>query len=248
MTAANAGSGVVSVIIPALNEEEPITDVVRAVAATNIPPDIIVVDNGSTDQTAKRARAAGARVIAEPQRGYGRACAAGIRALCPECDIVVFLDGVGSNCPEIINQLVDPIVSGKYDFVIGSRTRGQREPGSMNFQQVVSGRMAGLILRVLYGVRYTDMCPFRAIRRDALGRLGMREPTYGWNIEMQMRAARAGLCILEVPVNHRCRTGGQSKVSGTLRGTFVAGARIIATLLRVALERKAFDTNASTTI
>ena len=248
MTAANARSGVVSVIIPALNEEEPITDVVRAVAATNIPRDIIVVDNGSTDQTAKRARAAGVRVIAKPQRGYGRACAAGIRALCPECDIVVFLDGDGSDCPEFINQLVDPIVSGKYDFVIGSRARGQREPGSMNFQQVVSGRMAGLILRVLYGVRYTDMCPFRAIRRDALGRLGMREPTYGWNIEMQMRAARAGLCILEVPVNHRCRTGGQSKVSGTLRGTFVAGARIIATLLRVALERKAFDTNASTTI
>jgi hypothetical protein len=124
-----------------------------------------------------------------------------------------------------------------HDFVIGSRTRGQREPGSMNFQQIVSGRMAGLILRVLYGVRYTDMCPFRAIRRDALSRLGMREPTYGWNIEMQMRAARAGLRILEVPVNHRCRTGGQSKVSGTLRGTFVAGARIIATLLRIALER-----------
>ena len=238
MTAANAGSGVVSVIIPALNEEEPITDVVRAVAATNIPRDIIVVDNGSTDQTAKRARAAGARVIAEPQRGYGRACAAGIRALCPECDIVVFLDGDGSDCPEFINQLVDPIVSGKYDFVIGSRARGQREPGSMNFQQVVSGRMAGLILRVLYGVRYTDMCPFRAIRRDALERLAMREQTYGWNIEMQMRVARAGLRILEVPVNHRCRTGGQSKVSGTLRGTFVAGARIIATLMRIAAEKK----------
>ena len=238
MTAANAGSGVVSVIIPALNEEEPITDVVLAVAATNIPRDIIVVDNGSTDQTAKRARAAGARVIAEPQRGYGRACAAGIRALCPECDIVVFLDGDGSDCPEFINQLVDPIVSGKYDFVIGSRARGQREPGSMNFQQVVSGRMAGLILRVLYGVRYTDMCPFRAIRRDALERLAMREQTYGWNIEMQMRVARAGLRILEVPVNHRCRTGGQSKVSGTLRGTFVAGARIIATLMRIAAEKK----------
>jgi glycosyltransferase involved in cell wall biosynthesis len=248
MTAANAESGAVSVIIPALNEEEPIKDVVRAVAGTEIPRDIIVVDNGSTDQTAERARAAGARVITEPQRGYGRACAAGIRALCPKCEIVVFLDGDGSDCPEFINQLVDRIVSGKYDFVIGSRTRGQREPGSMNFQQIVSGRMAGLILRVLYGVRYTDMCPFRAIRRDVLERLGMREQTYGWNIEMQMRAARAGLRILEVPVNHRCRTGGQSKVSGTLRGTLVAGARIIATLLRVALERKAFDTNASTTI
>jgi glycosyltransferase involved in cell wall biosynthesis len=237
MTAANPESGAVSVIIPALNEEEPITDVVRAVAGTEIPRDIIVVDNGSTDQTAERARAARARVIVEAQRGYGRACAAGIRALYPECDIVVFLDGDGSDCPEFMNQLVDPIVSGKYDFVIGSRTRGQREPGSMNFQQIVFGRMAGLILRVLYGVRYTDMCPFRAIRRDALERLGMREQTYGWNIEMQMRAARAGLRILEVPVNHRCRTGGQSKVSGTLRGTLVAGARIIATLLRVALEK-----------
>jgi glycosyltransferase involved in cell wall biosynthesis len=238
MTAANAESGAVSVIIPALNEEEPITDVVRAVAVTEIPRDIIVVDNGSTDQTAERARAAGARVIAEPQRGYGRACAAGIRALCPECDIVVFLDGDGSDCPELMHRLVDPIVNGTHDFVIGSRTRGQRESGSMNFQQIVSGRIAGLILRLLYGTRYTDMCPFRAIRRDALGRLGMRESTYGWNIEMQMRAARAGLRILEVPVNHRCRIGGQSKVSGTLRGTFVAGARIIATLMRIAAEKR----------
>jgi hypothetical protein len=121
--------------------------------------------------------------------------------------------------------------------VIGSRTRGKRESGSMSFQQIFSGRIAGLILRLLYGVRYTDMCPFRAIRRDALERLGMREQTYGWNLEMQMRAARTGLRILEVPVNHRCRTGGRSKVSGTLRGTFVAGSRIIATLLRIACER-----------
>jgi len=121
--------------------------------------------------------------------------------------------------------------------VIGSRTRGKRERGSMNFQQVFAGRVAGLLLGLLYGVRYSDMCPFRAIRRGALARLGMKEPTYGWNLEMQMRAARAGLRILEIPVNHRCRTGGESKVSGTLRGTFVAGARIIATLFRVAFER-----------
>ena len=129
-------------------------------------------------------------------------------------------------------------MAGTHDFVIGSRTRGKREPGSMNFQQIFSGRIAGLITQFLYGVRYTDMCPFRAIRRDALERLSMKEKTYGWNLEMQMRAARAGLRILEVPVNHRCRTGGQSKVSGTVRGTFVAGARIIATLLRIAFERK----------
>jgi len=227
-----------SVIIPALNEEESIMGVVRAVAATNAAGEIIVVDNGSSDRTAERAHAAGARIMAEPRRGYGCACAAGVRALSPECEIVVFLDGDGSDCPEFMKQLVEPIFAGKYDFVIGSRTRGQRETGSMNFQQIVSGRIAGAISRFLYGVRYTDMCPFRAIRRDALARLGMREQTYGWNLEMQMRAARVGLRILEVPVDHRCRTGGRSKVSGTLRGTFVAGGRIIATLLRVALEQK----------
>ena len=227
----------ISVIIPALNEEEPIADVIRAVAATKIPHEVIVVDNGSTDRTADRARAAGARVVAEPRRGYGRACAAGICALSPQSDVVVFLDGDGSDCPEFMDRLVDPIVAGTHDFVIGSRTRGQREPGSMNAQQIYAGRFAGWLLLILYGVRYTDMCPFRAIRRHALERLGMREKTYGWNLEMQMRAARAGLRILEVPVNHRCRAGGKSKVSGTLRGTFVAGARIMATFLRVAIER-----------
>jgi glycosyltransferase involved in cell wall biosynthesis len=223
----------VSVIIPALNEEEPIAGVVGEVAATNVPVEIIVVDNDGTDRTAQRAREAGARVVKAP-RGYGRACAAGVAALRPECDIVVFLDGDGSDCPEFITQLVGPIAAGTHDFVIGSRTRGQREAGSMNFQQVLSGRIAGAVLRWLYGVRYTDMCPFRAIRRDALERLGMREQTYGWNLEMQMKAARSRLRILEIPVNHRRRAGGESKVSGTLRGTFVAGARIIATLVRVA--------------
>jgi glycosyltransferase involved in cell wall biosynthesis len=225
----------VSVIIPALNEEEPIAGVVRECLATGLPGDVIVVDNGSTDCTAERAREAGARVVAAP-RGYGRACAAGVRALAPECDIAVFLDGDGSDVPALMNQLVDPIARGTHDFVIGSRTRGQRQPGSMNFQQILSGRIAGLIVRLLYGVRYTDMCPFRAIRRDALAKLDMREQTYGWNLEMQMKAARAGLRILEIPVNHRRRAGGESKVSGTLRGTFVAGARIMATLVRVALE------------
>ena len=182
-------------------------------------------------------REGGAKVISEPRRGYGRACAAGIRSLSLECDVVVSLDGDGSDCPELMNQLIDPIAAEKYDFVIGSRTRGQRERGSMNAQQIFAGRFAGWLLSILYGVRYTDMCPFRAIRRDALERLGMREKTYGWNLEMQMRAARAGLRILEVPVNHRCRAGGKSKVSGTMPGTFVAGARILATFLRVMLER-----------
>ena len=227
----------VCVVIPALNEEEPIVGVVRECLATGLPREVIVVDNGSSDRTAERAAAAGARVVSEPTPGYGRACAAGVRTLPPECDVVVFLDGDGSDCPEFMSQLVEPIQRGEQDFVIGSRTRGQRERGSMNFQQVFAGRVAGWLLRLLYGVSYSDMCPFRAIRRDALDRLGMKEVTYGWNLEMQMRAARAPLRVLEIPVNHRCRAGGESKVSGTLRGTFVAGTRIIATLFRVAFER-----------
>ncbi|HZR05924.1 MAG TPA: glycosyltransferase family 2 protein [Candidatus Udaeobacter sp.] len=223
----------VSVIIPALDEEEPIAAVVRECLATGLPNEVIVVDNGSTDRTAERALGAGARVVTAP-RGYGRACAAGVRALSPECDIVVFLDGDGSDVPAFMSQLVEPVTRGTHDFVIGSRTRGQREPGSMNLQQIFAGRLAGLILRVLYRARYTDMSPFRAIRRDALERLDMREQTYGWNLEMQMKAARDGLRVLEIPVNHRRRAGGESKVSGTFRGSFVAGMRIVATLVRVA--------------
>jgi glycosyltransferase involved in cell wall biosynthesis len=227
----------VSVVIPALNEEEPIAGVVRECLATGVPAEVIVVDNGSTDRTAERAREAGAHVITA-QRGYGRACAAGARAVSQSRDgIVVFLDGDGSDIPAFIPQLVEPITRGTHDFVIGSRTRGQRETGSMNFQQILSGRIAGRITQLLYGVRYTDMCPFRAIRSDALAKLDMREETYGWNLEMQMKAARAGLRIVEIPVNHRHRTGGESKVSGTLRGTFVAGTRIITTLFRVAASR-----------
>src|SRR2546429_8105203 len=136
-----------------------------------------------------------------------------------------------------MKQLVDPIAAGTYDFVIGSRTRGQREPGSMNLQQIFAGRLAGWLMSILYDVRYTDMCPFRAIRRDALEKLSMKEETYGWNLEMQMKAARARLRVLEVPVNHRCRAGGISKVSGTLRGTFDAGVRIIVTFVRIALAK-----------
>ncbi|MDQ2974453.1 MAG: glycosyltransferase family 2 protein [Acidobacteriota bacterium] len=235
----------VSVVIPALNEEDSIAAVVRAVPR-EIAGEVIIVDNGSTDRTAERALEACARVVSEPQRGYGRACRAGVGAVGSDCEIIVFLDADGSDCPELIERLVLPIITGSHDFVIGSRTRGEREPGSMNFQQVFAGRIAGWLLRLLYGVRYTDMCPFRAIRREALDHLGMREETYGWNLEMQMRAARSGLRILEVPVNHRRRTGGESKVSGTLRGTFLAGGRILMTLARVALERRAQRPSAST--
>ena len=146
----------VSVVIPALNEEEPIADVVRACLATGIPREVIVVDNGSTDATAERATRAGARVVTAP-RGYGRACAAGVAAVSAECEIIVFLDGDGSDCPELMESLVGPITDGTYDFVIGSRTRGKREPGSMNAQQVFAGYLAGWLIRPLYGVKYTDM-------------------------------------------------------------------------------------------
>jgi glycosyltransferase involved in cell wall biosynthesis len=223
----------ISVVIPALNEEEPIAEVVRAVACQDVD-EIIVVDNGSTDRTAERAGRAGARVVSEPQPGYGRACRAGVKAVRPDTDIVVFLDGDGSDCPELMDRIVGPIIAGTHDFVIGSRLRGVREAESMNAQQVLAGRIAGFLIQRLYGVRYTDMCPFRAIRRDVLERLNMREETYGWNLEMQMRAAEAGLRILEVPVDHRRRAGGQSKVSGNLKASIVAGARILVTFVRIA--------------
>jgi glycosyltransferase involved in cell wall biosynthesis len=226
----------ISIVIPALDEEEPIAGVVREAIGTGLPREVIVVDNESTDRTAERARAAGARVVSAP-RGYGRACAAGVAAISPDCEVIVFLDGDGSDCPDLMPELIQPIARGEYDFVIGSRIRGHREPGSMHAQQIFAGRLVGWLIRPLYGVSYTDMCPFRAIRRDCLERLDMREQTYGWNLEMQMKAARAGLRVLEVPVSHRCRTGSVSKVSGTLRGTFLAGFRIIATFVRIAFNR-----------
>ena len=206
---------------------------VRAIPRA-VVDEVLVVDNGSTDATAQRARAAGARLVSEPRRGYGRACQAGIAAVAADCEIIAFLDGDGSDCPELLPLLIEPILAGKQDFVIGSRIRGRREPGSMNPPQLIAGWLAGLLLRLLYGVRYSDMCPFRAIRRDALQQLGMAEETYGWNLEMQMRAARAGLRILEVPVDHRNRRGGRSKVSGNLSGSLKAVGRIVWTFQRLA--------------
>ncbi len=226
----------VSVIIVALNEEAAIGEVVRKVLR-DIADEIIVVDNGSTDRTAEVAEAAGSRVVTEPKHGYGRAFQAGLRSISPDCEIVVFLDGDGSDYPEMMNRLVEPIIEGTHDFVVSSRTRGQRERGSMNWHQVFAGYLVGFFLRLLYGVRSTDMGPFRAIRRDALERLNMREETYGWPLEMQMRAARAHLRTLEVPVDYRRRAGGQSKIAGTVRGSILAATRILATLARIALER-----------
>ena len=232
----------VAVVIPTLNEEEPIGEVIRAVPRAAVD-EVIVVDSGSEDRTVERARAAGARVIVVQQRGYGRACAAGARAA-RDCSVLVFLDGDGSDRPELVPLLLAPILSDTHDFVIATRTRGEREPGSMNALQIAAGYGAGALTRALYGVAYTDMCAFRAIRREALERLAMREMTYGWNLEMQMRAARAGLRVLEVPVAYRRRLGGASKVSGTVTGTVKAALRIGVTFARVACERRSRDHSA----
>ncbi len=223
----------VCVVIPTLNEAEAIGGVIAEIPR-DLAADIVVADSGSRDGTQGAAWAAGARVLELNQRGYGLACARAADSAGPDCDIVVFLDGDGADRADLMHRLVDPIRAGTHDFVIASRTRGVRDPGAMSAHQVLAGHAAGFGMRLLYGVRYSDMCAFRAIRRDALAALDMREMTYGWNIEMQMKAARAGLRILEVPVSYRCRAGGESKVAGSLRGTVRAGWRIVTTFARVA--------------
>ncbi len=229
----------VCVVIPVLNEEESIAGVIA-----RIPPDavdeIIVADGGSKDRTAEIAKQMGARVL-DAGKGYGRACMEGALAAGDGCRIAVYIDGDGSDFPEELPKLVAPILAGTHDFVIGSRARGKREPGSMAWHQLAAGWSIGAFAGLLYGVRYSDMCAFRAIRRDALLGLGMCEMTYGWNLEMQMKAARAGLRILEVPVPYACRAGGSSKVAGSLSGTLRAGSRILLTFARVALQPKRPD-------
>lgn len=228
----------VAVVIPCLNEEAPIAGVVREVLAQGVG-EVIVVDNGSTDRTAELAAAAGARVVSQPLRGYGRACAAGVAAIRPGTAIVCFMDGDGSDVPAFLPRLVAPIAEGRADFVLGSRLRGRREKGSLTPQQRIAGRVAGVLLRLTYGVRFTDMSPMRAVRADRLAALGMREETYGWNLEMQMRAAARGLRCVEIPVDHRCRRGGESKVSGNLAAGLKAAWKIAATFLRLALTLRA---------
>jgi glycosyltransferase involved in cell wall biosynthesis len=219
-----------SIVIPTFNEAESIGQVLRELPA-DYRSDLIVADGGSSDGTQEIARAAGAHVI-DAGRGYGRACMLGAAAARHE--VIVFMDGDGADRGDLIARIALPVLEGVRDFVLASRTLGTRQLGSMNWHQVLAGRAAGFGMGVLYGVHYTDMCAFRAIRRDTLAALEMRELTYGWNIEMQMKAARAGLRIAEIPMPYRCRIGGESKVAGSLRGTLKASSRIGATFLRVA--------------
>ena len=237
MTTPDRIAGRTAVVVPCLDEEEAIGGVVAELLAAGLAT-VIVVDNGSTDATAERAMAAGATVVSEPGRGYGRACATGVAALPASVEVVCFLDGDGSDIPAGLPAIVSPVLDGTADFVLGSRVRGERETGSLTPQQVVAGRLSGVLIRSLYGARFSDMSPVRAIRVDTLHGLGMRETTYGWNLEMQMRAAAAGLRCLELPVGHRLRRGGQSKVSGNARAVAGATWKIATTFLRLARDLK----------
>ena len=227
-----------AVVIPCLNEEDSIgllvSDVREAASDLRLPvriERILVVDNGSTDATATVAEHAGATVVPEPRPGYGRACLTGVEAA-EGADLIVLMDGDRSDRPDELPLLLEPLLAGEADLVIGSRMLGSYEPGSMLPQQIVGNKVAAVLLRLLYGVRVTDIGPFRVIRREMLLGLGMREMTYGWSVEMIARAARAGLPVREVPVTYRNRAGGVSKVSGNLRASIKAGYRIIGAILR----------------
>jgi len=221
----------IAVVIPALNEERAIGRVLA-----DMPPLVdvtVVADNGSSDRTAEVAQAHGAMVVAEPERGYGAACLAALRHV-GDADIVVFMDGDYSDHAAEMITLVQPIATGEVDMVIGSRVLGAREAGSLTPQQRFGNWLATRLIRLIWGARYTDLGPYRAISREALARLGMTDRNYGWTVEMQIRAAVAALRVREVPVSYRRRIG-QSKVSGTIKGTVMAGVKILSVIARFAL-------------
>jgi len=225
------------VLIPAWNEEKALPLVLA-----NLPKDwvrnILVCDNGSTDQTAAVAKAGGAIVISQPERGYGNACLAGMRYLTEmpaseQPDIVVFLDGDYSDFPEELPQIVAPILSDGKDMVIGSRRLGGMEPGAMTFPQRFGNWLAPAMIRLFYGYTFSDLGPFRAIRWEVLKAMNMQDKNFGWTVEMQVRAAKMKLSCAEVPVQYRKRAAGHSKVSGTIKGSVLAGWKIITTIFRM---------------
>lgn len=227
----------VDVIIPALDEAKSIGLVLAALPQDHIRR-VVVADNGSTDGTADLARAGGAEVVTAARRGYGSACLSGLahlRATGPP-EVVVFLDGDYSDHPEELPALLEPILAGRADLVIGSRVLGQRERGALLPQARAGNFVACTLIRLLYGTRYTDLGPFRAIRWEALERLEMVDPTFGWTAEMQVKALRQGLRVVDVPVSYRKRVG-VSKITGTVRGTVLAGYKILTTVVRYAWSR-----------
>jgi len=220
-------------LIPALNEEKSICYVLN-----DIPREfchaVVVIDNGSTDRTPEIAASFGAQVITERQRGYGAACLAGIRALPSETAIVVFLDADYSDFPKEMNKLVQPILEDRADLVIGTRMHDRRTRDALTPQQRWGNGLATRLMRLFWGVEYTDLGPFRAIRRTSLEALGMTDQNFGWTVEMQIKAALAGLKVMELPVQYRARILGRSKISGTVRGTALAASKILYTIFRYA--------------
>lgn len=229
-----AGGNTVAVIIPALNEAGNIGALVRELRRGSVTW-VIVADNGSTDDTAAEARAAGAKVVAEPRRGYGYACAAGsARALESGADVLVYMDGDGSARPEELPRLLEPLERGAAELVLGSRVLGGAAAGALAPHQRFGNALSAALMRRLYGIAVTDLGPYRAIRAGLLRDLDMHEMTYGWPTEMTVKAARRGGRVVEVPVSWDNRRGGRSKVSGTVRGSVLAGVYILGVTLRYA--------------
>lgn len=243
LLSASLGLGSIAAVIPARDEAPSVGGVVAALVAAGVGR-VVVVDNGSADDTAGQARRAGADVVSEPRAGYGRACLAGLRALAagPPPTVVVFLDADASDCPEDLLSVVEPVLGGKADLVIGSRVLGQRagrvERGALLPQARWGNALACSLMRLRWGARFTDLGPFRAVGYTALAALGMRDETFGWTVEMQVRAVRAGLRCTEVVVGYRRRVG-RSKISGTVNGTVRAGSKILWTIAQHAVQGSA---------
>ena len=225
---------IVDVLIPALNEAEALPLVLRSIPRREVR-DVYVIDNGSSDETARVAVEGGAFLLQEPRRGYGAACLRGLKhlqGLPRPPDVVVFLDGDFSDDPQEIGWLTEPIRARTAELVVGSRALGEKEPGALTLHQRVANRIGVSLLRVVYGQKYTDLGRFRAIRFPALVALGMTDLGHGWDVEMQVKAARARLRIVEVPVSYRRRAGGSSKISQTLRGRVGSSYKLLYTILR----------------
>ncbi len=220
-----------ALIIPALNEAESIRPQL-AQTPRELFSQIIVVDNGSQDGTAEAALAAGAEVVSEPRRGYGRACQTGLAHLRPDVTAVVFMDADLSDDPQDITRLIDLFRTGKWDLVVGSRVAGSREPGSLTPVQRFGNWLTTRLIRWIWGVSFSDLGPLRLLSREALPRLALQDRDFGWNVEMQVKGAQQGLRVVEIPVNYRRRRFGRSKISGTIIGSAKAGAKILWTVYR----------------